>query len=180
MEVYRFGVKFFSADAAPLRLENFIPIFHGWIQKQSLTGHLLIDVHDYSHVHHGPGILLVGYEGNFSIDMGDGRPGLMYYRKTPTLVSPAEHVATILRSALQACRLLEREARMRFNMDEFIFIANDRLNAPNDERTLAELKPILAAALEHVFDGAEFQMARTSLDAKDRFTVACSRRILSR
>jgi len=75
MDFHRFGVKFFAADPASIRLKDFIPIFHGWIQKQNLTGHLLIDIHDYSHMHEGPGILLVAHEGNFSIDMTSGQIG---------------------------------------------------------------------------------------------------------
>jgi len=178
MEVHRLGVKFFAADPSSVRLDAFIPIFHGWIQKQNLTGHLLIDVHDYSHTHQGPGILLVAHEGNISIDLSDGRPGLMYYRKTPTALSPVEHLTTIFRSALQASRFLERDGRVRFNMDEFIVIANDRLNAPNNDQTFAELQPPLSAALRQVFEGAEFHFARASIDAKERFTVRC-RRVVS-
>ena len=176
MEVHRLGIKFFAADPAAIRLEDFIPVFHGWIQKQSLTGHLLVDVHDYSHMHQGPGILLVAHEGNFSIDMSDGRPGLMYYRKAPSTQSPVEHLTAIFRSALQATRLLEKDASARFNMDEFDVLANDRLNAPNAEQTFVELKPGLSAALKQVFDGAEFDLTRTSENAKDRFTVTCRRR----
>jgi len=136
---------------------------------------LLIDVHDYSHIHQGPGILLVAHEGNFSIDLSDGRSGLIYYRKTPTALTPVEHLATVFRSALQASRFLEKEARVRFNMDEFIVIANDRLNAPNCEQTFAELQPLLSAALKQVFEGAEFHFARASMDPKERFTVNCKR-----
>jgi hypothetical protein len=176
MDFHRIGVKFFAADPASIQLEAFIPIFHGWIQKQNLTGHLLIDVHDYSHMHQGPGILLVAHEGNFSIDMGEGRPGLMYYRKAPITLPPAEQLVTILRSALQACRLLEKDVRMRFNMDKFVVFANDRLHAPNSDSTLAELQPELSAALKQVFESGEFQLTRTSLDPKERFLVTCTRR----
>src|SRR5262249_20296934 len=154
-------------DPLSIPLEDFIPIFHSWIQKQNLTGHLLIDVHDYSHVHYGPGILLVAHEGNFSLDMGAGRPGLMYYRKTRVALSPTEHLTTILRPALQACRLLEKDVRMRFKTGEFIVIANDRLNAPNDDHAFAELRPTLLSALKQVFEGAEFDLDRTSLDPKE-------------
>jgi hypothetical protein len=177
MDFHRIGVKFFAADPASIQLEAFIPIFHGWIQKQNLTGHLLIDVHDYSHMHQGPGILLVAHEGNFSIDMSEGRPGLMYYRKAPTALPPAEHLATILKSTLQACRLLEKDARMRFNIDKFVVLANDRLHAPNSDSTLTELQPALSAALKQVFEDVEFQMARTSVDPKERFLVTCTRRM---
>src|SRR5215471_3168490 len=141
MNAHRLGAKFFIADPASIRLDKIIPVFHGWIQKQNLTGHLLIDVHDYSHMHEGPGILLVAHEGNISIDMADGRPGLLYYRKTPTALAPSEHVAAILRSATQACRLFEKDVPgARFRFDEFLIIANDRLNAPNTDETFAELQ----------------------------------------
>jgi hypothetical protein len=176
MELHRIGVKFFIADAAAVQLETFIPLFHEWIQKQALAAHLLIDVHDYSHVHNGPGILLVAHEGNFSIDMRDGRPGLMYYRKTPTTLSPVEHFTTVFRSALQACRLLEKDARMRFNFDEFAVVANDRLNAPNSDRTFADLEPALSAAVTQVFESAAFRLTRTSIDPKERLTVVCKRK----
>jgi aconitase B len=175
MEVQRIGIKFFAADPSPIRLDTLIPVFHGWIQKQNVTGHLLIDVHDYSHLHQGPGILLVAHEGNFSVDMSDGRPGLVYYRKTPTTLSPIEHLRAVLRSALQACRLLEKDARIRFNLDEFAVFANDRLNAPNDQQTFTELEKLLSPALKLVFEGAEFKLVPTSLDPKERLTVTCTR-----
>jgi len=175
MELHRIGVKFYAKDPTSIQLEEFIPVFHGWIQRQSLAGHLLIDVHDYSHVHNGPGILLVAHEGNVSIDVSDGRPGVIYYRKTPTAQSPVEHLLTILQSALQACRLVETDAGIRFNMDEFIVIANDRLNAPNSEETFVELQPVLAAALQETFEGAKFKLTRTSLDPKERLIITCDR-----
>src|SRR5580692_13178932 len=117
-------------------------------------------------MHQGPGILLVAYEGNFSIDMSDGRPGLLYYRKTPTTLPAEEHVTTILRSALQAVRLLEK-----FSTHEFVIIANDRLAAPNNDETFTELQPILTAALKQVFDGSTFTLTRVSKDPKERFAI---------
>src|SRR5205809_5709547 len=33
MELHRLGVKFFAADPASIRLEDFIGIFHSWIQR---------------------------------------------------------------------------------------------------------------------------------------------------
>jgi hypothetical protein len=126
-------------------------------------------------MHQGPGILLVAHEGNFSMDMSDGRPGLMYYRKAHTTLTPVEHVTTIGRTALQACQLLEKEIRLRFNTDEFVIIANDRLNAPNDEQTFAELQPVLSSALQQLFEGSKFHLARASLDRKERLTVTCKK-----
>ena len=83
MELYRLGIKFFASSGEHIDLIEFIPIFHEWIQKQIIKEHLLIDVHNYSHMHEDPGILLVAQEGNFSVDFADGRMGFLYYRKQP-------------------------------------------------------------------------------------------------
>src|SRR2546427_3757729 len=83
MDLYRLGIKFFSVAGQPIEPTEFIPIFHEWIQKQTIDNHLLIDVHNYSHIHDGPGILLVAHEGNFSTETADDRIGLLYYRKQP-------------------------------------------------------------------------------------------------
>jgi hypothetical protein len=175
MEIHRFGVKFYAADPAAVKVEKFIPIFHRWIQRQNLAGHLLIDVHDYSHLNQGPGILLVAHQGNLSIDLSDGRPGLLYYRKTPASQSSAEHLTTVLGTAIQASRLLEKDAKLKFNHDEFVVLANDRLNAPNNDETFDGLRTPLTTALQQVFEGAKFDLTRTSLDPKDRLTVMCRR-----
>src|SRR5207302_7715723 len=116
-------------------------------QEQAIEGHLLIDVHDYSHIQNGPGILLVAHEGNFSLDMSDDRPGLYYYRKLPTALSATSHMAKVFKSGLAACRLLEKDAKMKFKMDELLVIANDRLEGPNTEETFNELRTIVQGAL---------------------------------
>jgi hypothetical protein len=164
MEIHRLGIKFFAADPASIRLEDFIPLFHGWIQRQAVPDHLLIDVHDYSHIQGGPGILLVAHEANFSLDMSGGRPGLLYYRKTPAALP------LTLQHALGACRLLEKDARVQFKMDEMLLVANDRLEAPNDDATFAQFKPMLAAAIQEVFPGT-FSLTRVSTDPKERLSV---------
>src|SRR6185436_3254334 len=134
MELQRIGIKLFADSSAPVPVREFIPVFHSWIQKQAIENHLLIDVHNYSHIHNGPGILLVAQEGNFSIDSAEGRMSLLYFRK-----KPGEGVASVLKTALAACKLMESEpalgGRMRFRTDEMLIVTNDRLLAPNDDPT---------------------------------------------
>src|SRR5262245_14736986 len=128
MDVYRIGVKFFLADPGSLRLPDIIPVFHTWIQQQAIPGHQLVDVHDYSHIHWGPGVLLVAHEGNFSIDLDRGRPGLLYYRKRELDGSPEQRLTSILKTAIHGCRLLEADAslqvKLQFRTDEFLLAAN--------------------------------------------------------
>ena len=168
MELYRLGIKFF-ADGGTIELTEFIPIFHEWIQKQIVDGHLLIDVHDYSHMQDGPGILLVAHQGNFSIDSNNDGMGLLYYRK-----QPAETLADIVNPAVQGCRLLEDDPRLRgrirFHLDEAIIVANDRLLAPNTDESFSQLQPPLSATLQQVL-GKPFKLARISDDPKERLAI---------
>jgi len=167
MELQRIGIKLFTDSSAPVPVREFIPVFHSWIQKQAIENHLLIDVHNYSHIHNGPGILLVAQEGNFSIDSAEGRMGLLYFRK-----KPGEGVASVLKTALAACKLMESEpalgGRMRFRTDEMLIVTNDRLLAPNDDPTFEKLKPSVAAALKVAFPDRKFTLTRSSANPKDR------------
>ena len=175
MELYRLGIKFFIDDPSSLSLSNFVPVFHEWIRKQILDDHLLIDIHDYSHIHNGPGILLVAHEGNFSIDMSDGRAGLFYYRKQPPRHAGEDLLATVAQPALHACSLLEGESSisgpLRFKTDELLIIANDRLQAPNGDQTLSQLQPSLSEMLNRLLDTNDFTIVRVNTDSRERFTA---------
>src|SRR5258706_9282716 len=127
MDLYKIGIKLFVTDPQAVRLRDFIPVFQGRIQQQKVAGHQLIDVHDYSHVHNGPGILLVAHEGNFSMDQEGGRLGLFYYRKQPLQGGFEANLNGVLQTALQACALLESEPKLdgiKFETKEVLVIAN--------------------------------------------------------
>jgi len=154
MELLRFGVKFFAENPAAVRLEEFIPVFHRWIQKHTVGG-LLVDVADYSHVAQGPGVLLVGHEADFYMDEAEGPLGLLYSRKLPFEGTFADRVEQGLRTALDACAKLvaepELKGRLTFRTGEALFLANDRLAAPNTEAAFAGLKPGLETAGRKLF-----------------------------
>jgi hypothetical protein len=169
MELTRFGLKLFATDPAAMQAKRFVPIFHSWIQKQSVEKHQLIDVHDYSHIHHGPGILLVGHEGNFSTEMGEGIPGLVYFRKQPAGTFE-ENLRASVKAILQAAALIEAEpsleGRTRFRRDELLFISNDRLLAPNNTAAIEEVKPTLAKVF-----GAAATLTAVRPGTRDRLTI---------
>ena len=52
MDTVKYELKCFLDDASGVELEEFIPVFHDWIQTQQLE-ELLIDVADYRHVPQG-------------------------------------------------------------------------------------------------------------------------------
>lgn len=169
MELYKLGIKFFAPPGQRVELTEFIPILQEWIQKQIIKEHLLIDTHNYSHMHDGPGILLVAHEGNFSVDFSEGRMGFVYYRK-----QPVHSFVDILKPGVEGCRLLGDDSRMRnrlnFSTDEALIFANDRLLGPNDDETLLQLQPALSPALEKVL-GKPFKLSRISDDPKERLTI---------
>jgi hypothetical protein len=170
MELHRFGIKLFAAEPADIRVKDFVPVFHSWIQRQAVEGHLLVDVHDYSNIQNGPGILLVAHEGNFCTDMAEGKLGLAYFRKQPAGENVESHLDAALKAARQAASLLEKETafegRLRFRKDELLVIANDRLLAPNDAATFATLKSPLAKVF-----GADAKLLHAGANPKDRLTV---------
>jgi len=170
MEFSRLGIKIFAANADAVRAKDFVPIFHSWIQKQCVENHQLIDVHDYSHIHHGPGILLVAHEGNFSTDMEDGKLGLAYFRKQPAESTTEDALRASLNSALLAASLLEAEpslgGRLRFRRDELVVIANDRLLAANTAPVFDELKPTLGKVF-----GTKANLVQVNAGTKERLTI---------
>src|ERR1700689_28103 len=82
MTFYKINIKLFAA-ADTFSPTEFLPIFHHWIQNQSLKNHLLIDVADYAHVPAGAGTLVVASEANIHMDRSENRLGLLYVRKQP-------------------------------------------------------------------------------------------------
>ena len=170
MDLQRIGIKIFAEDSAAINVRDFIPVFHGWIQKQAVEHHMLIDVHNYSHIHNGPGILLVAQEGNFSIDFGDGRMGLLYYRK-----NGGDGFHSVLKAALQACSLIESDSsllpRIRFRTDEMQIVANDRLLAPNSDATFSAMRPDLMSVLKSALPDSQISLSRSSVNPKERFSI---------
>jgi hypothetical protein len=170
-ELQRFGFKVF-AEAAP-EAAALIPVFHRWI-RESVVGGLLIDVADYSHLPNSPGVVLVGQEADYALDATEGPAGLLLLRKAEQKGSPAERLAAVLRSALDAAEKLEKDpalgGRLRFRKDGALFVANDRLKAPNEEGAFAELRAPLEAAAKQVF-GPKASVAREAGDPRRRLAA---------
>jgi hypothetical protein len=141
MELQHVNVKLLVKDPDGLDLERLIPVFHSWIQGQIFDERLL-DIADYRHVHHGPGVVLIGHEGDYSVDNTDGRLGVRYNRKTPLDGSNEDRLKQAARAVLNACQRLEAEpnldGKLCFNGQDIEIFINDRLVAPNREETRKE------------------------------------------
>jgi hypothetical protein len=146
MNAQKFQVKVYL-DGAP-DLEPVIPVFHGWIRDRRVP-ELLIDVADYRHVPDGPGLMIVGGDTDYYLELAEGRPGLRYSRKRNAKGDLEARIAEAFRRALEAAALLEAEESLslRFGTSELLFQVFDRLEAPNEDASVDALRPALEAVL---------------------------------
>jgi hypothetical protein len=138
VELQHVNVKLLLKNPENIALDSVIPIFHSWIQDQ-IFDELLLDVADYGHVKNGPGLMLIGHEADYSLDNTDGLLGVRYNRKAPLAGTNLDRLIQATRSALLACQQLEVDKRLNgrfhFNGQDAQLFINDRLLAPNDEKT---------------------------------------------
>ncbi|RMG86315.1 MAG: hypothetical protein D6712_07805 [Chloroflexi bacterium] len=140
----RLSVKFFTKDGATVELEPLIGVFQSWIQQQAVEG-LLIDVADYSHVFEGPGVLLIGDEGDYSLDVSGGRAGVQYTRKRQQGNSLDALITTCLWLARQAGAKLEEDLPLAFDYSTVQITFFDRLNTPNTPKVVEQLHKALTS-----------------------------------
>ena len=169
MNIQHINVKFFLENPETVNLADYGPVFNTWIQGQRLE-ELLIDVADYLHVHHGPGIMLIGHEADYSLDNRAGRLGLLYNRKEQLEGTAQENLAQAVRAALTAAQILEKENGLKFIGSEVRVIVNDRLLVSNTAETFAAFEPDLQAFFSGLYSGAEYTLAHLN-DPRERFTV---------
>jgi hypothetical protein len=132
----RLSAKLFAYPdtSAPIDLRAYIGIFHRLIQNAAVEG-LLVDVADYSHVPDGPGVVLIGHEVDYGIDLADGRAGLLTTSKRSGAQPLAETLRDTLRRALLAARAVEGDAAstLRFGTAEIELRFVDSLETPNSD-----------------------------------------------
>jgi hypothetical protein len=155
-----------------VNLPAVVPAFHRWIQARAVEG-LLIDVADYKHVHHGPGIMLIGYDGDFSLDMAEGRPGLVYDRKRIHEGEPQDVLGTVFHRVLTGCKLLESDPTLSltFQPDQVEIAFMDRLQVPNTSESFDHIRSDLEAVLGQVYGAGTVQLQWIDDDPRKSLTV---------
>lgn len=159
MEPTKFQVKVYTKPGE-IELEKLVPVFHQWIAAKKIPDELLIDVADYAHVPQGPGIVLIGHQSDYYLDVADDRPGLLYSRKRGFRGDFQAGINDAFRRALLACKMLEEEGDLdvEFETSELLFRVQDRLNAPNSDSTYEAYEPALREATRMFFgDSASFE-----------------------
>src|ERR1700720_2644349 len=159
IQLQHVNVKLLLRNPEEVDLEPLIPVFHDWIRDQVGEG-LLLDVADYRHVDAGPGVVLIGHEGDYSVDNTDHRLGVRYNRKAALDGSNLDRLKQATRAALTACQRLEAESRLggnlRFNGQEMEIFINDRLLAPNSGATREAFELDFEKFFEQLFQGRNF------------------------
>ena len=164
-----------AADAQRLRLKLYVPtgqdphpeivirLFHRLVRDQVFDD-LLIDVADYSHVHRGPGIALIGHGIDLYFEHSDGRPGLVVCQKRDRPGDFAARLRDGMRRTLQACRVVEdglADDLPGFGLatEEILLRYADRLHAPNTDDTHGALRAGIAEffAMLHATPAVDLQ-----------------------
>jgi hypothetical protein len=165
MTPHRIAVKFFAAPdpAAAVDLHPFIGIFHRFIQRAALPG-LLLDVADYAHVPEGPGVVLIGHDVDYGIDLAGGLAGLLTTRKRLDGAPLAESLRDTLGRALTALSAVEAEAeaKLRFATGAFRLDVLDRLAAPNRRDAFAAAQQAVAPVLAALYGADGFRVEHVS------------------
>jgi hypothetical protein len=155
MEPTKFQLKVYT-KTGDIELEKLVPVFHDWIRAKKIPDELLIDVADYAHVPQGPGVVLIGHQSDYYLDVADNRPGLLYSRKRGFEGDFQAGIEDTFRRALEACQMLEQEADLDFEFatSEVFFRVQDRLRAPNADETYEAYEPALRQATSAFFGEA--------------------------
>lgn len=159
----RLAVKLYVADPETFDRQRPIEIFHRWIQEDAIPG-LPIDVHDYTHMPDGPGVLLVTHEGHLRTDETDRRIGLEYEWKRRGKGTLGQRVLKTLTRTLDAAARLEAETAddrpIRFDPRELRLRFTDRLAVPTTDEAFGEVRSSLAEVLSGVYPGAALTLGR--------------------
>lgn len=150
---------------------DWFKVFATWIPD---SPEVFVDVADYTHVVDGPVIFLSGHNTCYSLDKTSGRHGLLYERRQPAEGTNPEKLRESLRTLLEHASRIEGDAtfkvKPKFLAGDVKFIVNNRAIAPNNDATLAAVKPELSALLDTVYGAGNYTLEREQ-DVRQRFMV---------
>jgi hypothetical protein len=162
-EPQRVGVKVFVEDQESFERARMIDVFHRWIQEDRLPG-TLIDVHDYTHVPEGPGVLLVAHQWHLRTDEAGGRIGFEYELKRGSSGTLAERLRGAIVAVLEAAAALEQDTAgenpVRFETREMAFRFTDRLAVPATDAAFDEVTGELHEVLADFYGGVPIKFER--------------------
>ncbi len=170
-DLQRIDLKVF-ADAPPdLNLDPFLAIFGRW-RHDAENPAQWVDLADYAHMLDGPGVIIVGKQGNFGVNLYEPGPGLLYVGKKD-YQGPNDHrILEVFRRHLALATALLAEPdyppELKVQSGSWELAINDRLNFPNHAGTDQLLRPAIESALNKLFGAGGYRLARVE-DAQRRY-----------
>jgi hypothetical protein len=172
MDIEHINVKLFVERPEQVDMSSYLTVFMEWIQEQAFD-ELLIDVADYRHVPNGPGVVLVGHEGSYSMDQTEGRLGLLYNRKSPMDGDAKSRIRQAVHAVLSAAERLENHPTqldtLRFDLRSIQFTMNDRLLAPNTDACYLAFAEALRPSLDELY--YTYEIENNTIDLRKRLSV---------
>lgn len=163
MSLQKISLKLFVDVPGTLPLEPFLPIFARWRENKTHASGW-VDLADYAHVRNGPGVMIIGHQGNLGMDLTDPGPGILYCNKKDLEGTTEERVLDTFRRTLPLARALTAEPEYPKQLAPrpgfWELVVNDRMQAPNTDETEAALRPGIDAALERIFGGGRYTAVR--------------------
>jgi len=172
-DLQRIDVKILADAPANLSLDPFLAIFSRWRKQQDESD--WIDLADYAHMPKGAGIMLIGKQGSFSVNLDDPGIGLLYSGRKDFDGPIENRVMEAFRRCLRLTKPLlaepdyPRPLKLRAGSWE-VFI-NDRLNFPNTGETDRSLRGPIESALNTLFGAGAYSMTRDN-DPQRRYAVS--------
>ena len=148
--MYKFGLKR-KITLLEVDIASFISVFHQWIQEDEIPNHIMVDVADYKHIPNGPGIMLIAFEGNFSIGYDENGLGLSYIRKTKIGSNETESLENIQKILDNAVRLIKNDSMLRKKIkfsNEYSVFSNDRYEYPNNVNSENKLHQLVSSVFD--------------------------------
>jgi hypothetical protein len=119
-------------------------------------------------------VILIGLDGDYSVDNTDSRLGVRYNRKAVLDGSNEDRLKQATRAALSAFQRLESETslegQLHFNGQDVEIFVNDRLMAPNRPETRETFKSDFENFSNKLFGAGKYSLAYSD-DPRRLFTV---------
>ena len=162
-DLQRINAKLMADAPADLNIDSILAIFGRWRHDKDHPSDW-VDLADYAHMARGQGILLVGKQGNFSVDLTDPGPGLLYGGKKDFQGPAANRVLEAIRRCLALAVPLVGEPEyptgLKLQPGSWELTINDRLDFPNTDETDGQRGPDIRSALDTLFGAGNYTAER--------------------
>lgn len=166
MNLQRINLKLFLDAPEKVPVDALLPIFGQWRENKDHPSQW-VDMADYAHIDRGPGVMMIGRQGNLALDLGDPGPGILYANKKGLEGAAEDRILDTFRRTLALASTLIQEPlyppQLTARPGSWQLVFNDRMETPNSDATDAALRPAIDNALDRIFGAGNY----TAVQEKD-------------